>query len=258
MLSQVQQFKNLHLQNEPLILGNVWNVQSAKILEKVGYEAVGTSSAAIAQTLGYEDGENISFSDYLFIIKRIIYSTKVPVTVDLEAGFGQSADVVIDNICQLYDLGVAGLNIEDSVVQNSIRTLVDENSFTRKLEKITNALASKNIDMFLNIRCDPFLLKATNKLEESLRRIQSYAKTNINGIFLPCITDENDIKEVVKNINLPLNVLCMPGLASFDKLKELGVKRISMGSSVNSATYKKMEEICSHILEQNNFSSVFE
>lgn len=257
MSSQVQKFKALHFESEPLLLGNVWNVQSARILEKQGYKALGTSSYAVAESLGYEDGENIPFDEYLFIIKRIINCTALPLSVDLESGFGHTEELVIENISALYSLGVAGINIEDSVVKNSTRTLVDTTVFAKKLEKISNNLASRNIDMFINLRCDAFLLNIPNKLEEALIRIKAY-EPHINGIFLPGITGENDIKHIVGKTKLPLNVLGLPGLPDFNVLQQQGVKRISIGNFMNSHIYNNLEQVCFKIIENRSFSVLFQ
>jgi 2-methylisocitrate lyase-like PEP mutase family enzyme len=257
MTTKFQEFKDLHVGETPLLLGNVWNVQSAKVLEKLGYKALGTSSYAVAETLGYKDGENISFKEYLFVVERIAKSTDLPLSVDLEFGFGDTAESVVANIIQLTDLGVVGINIEDSIVQNSERTLVDASVFTKKLAYITNALAAKNIELFINVRCDAFLLNVPNKLEEAIKRVKQYETPPIHGVFLPCISDPNDIKEVVANIRSPLNVLGLPDFPDFETLKQVGVKRISIGNFVNDFIYKQMENICLQVAAKGNFSPLF-
>jgi 2-methylisocitrate lyase-like PEP mutase family enzyme len=258
MPTQFQKFKELHHQKEPLILGNVWNVQSAKVLEKMGYSAIGTSSYAVAETLGYEDGEKMPFEEYYMLINRIVNSTSLPLSVDLESGFGATDDVVIENLCRLSEIGVVGINIEDSAVTNSGRNFVNSNSFTNKLNAIRNALNSKNIAMFINVRCDAFLLNVPNKVEEAKARIQLYETANIDGIFLPCITDENEIADIVGSIKSPLNVLGLPTLPDFDTLQKLGVKRISIGNYVNEFIYKEMEKVCHTINESRSFSVLFQ
>lgn len=258
MISQVQKFKDLHNQTEPLLLGNVWNAQSAKILETLGYKALGTSSYAVAETLGYEDGENIPFEEYLMIINRIVKSTSLPLSVDIESGFGTTDEIVIDNIVRLCNIGVVGINIEDSVVKNGVRMLVDSKVFSQKIKNIATALALKNIEIFINVRCDAFLLDIPNKTEEAKKRIKLYEENDIDGIFLPCITDKNDIEEIIATIKFPLNVLGLPNLSDFNTLQKLGVKRISIGNFINGRIYKEMAEICLKIREEGNFSALFQ
>ena len=257
MTSQLQQFKQLHYNESPLLLGNVWNVQSAFVFQNLGFKAIGTSSSAIAKSLGYEDGENISFENYLFIIDRITNSVDLPLSVDLEAGYGKTEEAIVSNIARLNELGVAGINIEDSVVVNNQRSILNANDFAEKLYNITTELKSRNIELFINVRCDAFLLNLPDTLNEAMKRIGLYETTGIDGIFLPCITNETDIRKVTENTKLPLNVMCMPDLPGFDRLQDLGVKRISMGNFVNGHIYKRMEAGIKEIVANKSFSSLF-
>lgn len=252
-----KQFKALHQQTEPLLLGNVWNVQSAVILQNLQYKAIATSSMAVAETLGYQDGEQMPFEEYLLIIKRIKASTTIPLSVDLEAGYGETEDEIVKNIQLLYDLGIAGINIEDSVVHASGRVILNADDFAKKLTSITSRLKALNVDIFINARCDAFLLGLPNACIEAVNRSKLYEKAGANGIFLPCITAIDDIKTTVGSTQLPVNVMCMPGLPDFEVLQLLGVQRISMGSFLNSAVYKKAETLAQNILRERNFSGLF-
>jgi 2-methylisocitrate lyase-like PEP mutase family enzyme len=252
-----KQFKALHQQTAPLLLGNVWNVQSAVILQKQQYKAIATSSMAVAETLGYQDGEQMPFDEYLLIIKRIKASTTIPLSVDLEAGYGKTEDEIIENIKLLHDLGVAGINLEDSVVNSAVRVIVNADIFAEKLAGITSRLKALDIDIFINVRCDAFLLGLPNAINEAVNRIRLYEKAGANGIFLPCITAIDDIKATVNCTELPINVMCMPGLPDFEVLSSLGVKRISMGSFLNNAVYKRAEVLAQNIIRERNFSSLF-
>jgi 2-methylisocitrate lyase-like PEP mutase family enzyme len=252
-----KQFRTLHQQTEPLLLGNVWNVPSAVIFEKQQYKAIATSSMAIAETLGYQDGEQMPFDEYLLIIKRIKASTTIPLSVDLEAGYGETEEEIVKNIQLLHDLGIAGINIEDSVVNVSGRVIVSADSFAKKLAGITTRLKALSIDIFINVRCDAFLLSLPNACDEAINRIKHYEKSGANGIFLPCITAIEDIKTTVNCTRLPVNVMCMPGLPDFEVLRSLGVERISMGSFLNDAVYKKAAVMAQNIIREGNFSSLF-
>lgn len=250
-------FKELHNQEEPLLLGNAWNVQSAKVFEKLKFNAIGTSSAAVAETLGYKDGEYMPFEEYFFVIKRIKESTSIPLTVDLEAGYGKTNEEIAQNIKRLHTLGIAGINIEDSIVRNSAREIVSAENFAEKLAGITNHLKAENIDIFINVRCDAFLLNLPGARAEAIKRMAVYEKTNIHGIFLPCITEVEDIKATINSTKLPVNVMCMPTLPDFDVLKSLKVKRISMGNFINGSVYKKLEELTQSVVKEKNFSALF-
>jgi 2-methylisocitrate lyase-like PEP mutase family enzyme len=249
-------FTELHQQDSPLLLCNVWDVASTKIAENLGFKAIGTSSAAIAKSLGYDDGENMSFEELYYVVKRIVDNTSLPLTVDVEAGYSKTPSQVYKHIISLAELGVVGINIEDSIVDGK-RVLVNKDKFSKLIEGIKHELKNKNLDLFLNIRTDTFLLGAENALQESIERIKFYTNAGANGIFLPCITSERDISSVVEHSNLPINVMCMPELPSFNRLNELGVKRISMGNFIFDNIMVNLEKVLGDIIEQQTFESIF-
>ncbi len=257
MKNRFEEFLSLHHSNDLLHVGNVWNAQSAGVYEKLGFKVVATSSAAVAESLGYSDGEDMSFADYLFVIQRIIASTKAIVTVDLEAGYGRTAAEISSNIKRLYDLGVSGINIEDSVVTDSKRSITDAEAFAQKLSQITEQLNRDGVKMFINLRSDSFLLGLPNALEDALSRIPIYQETGVHGLFFPCVTQVSDITEITTLSKLPVNVMCMPALPSFDELQKAGVKRVSDGNFVNAYLYKALGDAMSRINAENSFASLF-
>lgn len=250
-------FRDLHAQPEPFIIANAWNAQSAKVMQKAGFKAIATSSAAVAESLGYEDGENMPFDDYLFVVKRIRETISVPLSVDMEAGYADSIPGIIDNIEQLFDEGVSGLNIEDSAIHQGKRVLADPHDFAKKIETIVTKLRSRDIDMFINLRCDPFLMNLPDARNEALRRILIYEHTGVDGIFLPEIADPSDIKAAVESTKLPLNVMALPGLPEYDILRLAGVKRISLGPFANIAVYKNLETLATGVASGKNLSLLF-
>jgi 2-methylisocitrate lyase-like PEP mutase family enzyme len=256
-MNTLELFKSLHQQQAPLLIGNVWDGQSAKVMEGLKFQAVATSSAAVAETLGYADGENMSFEEYLFMARRIKASTKLPLSIDLETGFGKTTESIVSNLKQLHQVGVVGINIEDSCIQDGERSIEHAEKFAEKLKSICTAMQDQRFELFINVRCDAFLLGLKSAREEAIRRIKLYEGTGVHGIFLPCITDIEDIKACVKATRLPLNVMCMPELPGFEKLQQAGVKRISMGNFVNKHLYKEMEQKIKLIVKQENFSSLF-
>lgn len=228
-------FKKLH--QSFFILPNVWNPQSALRIQQENFPAVATSSAAVANSLGYEDGEDMPFEDYLFIIRRILATIQIPLTVDLEMGYGKTHEAIYANVRQLAQLGVAGINIEDAVIQSSERTLQDASQFAATIAFIKSKLTNDQLDLFINVRCDTYLLNVANKQAETLARIPLYEAAGADGIFLPCISDTADITEAVNSTALPVNVMYMPGLPHFETLQKLGVKRVSMGPFLFTKLY---------------------
>jgi 2-methylisocitrate lyase-like PEP mutase family enzyme len=249
-------FEELHQQESPLLICNVWDVASTKTAEKLDFKAIGTSSAAIATSLGYDDGENMSFDELYYVVKRIIANTSLPLTVDIEAGYSRATSKIVAHVISLAELGVVGINIEDSIVESK-RYLVNKDVFSMLIKAIDNELKNKNKEVFLNIRTDTFLLGIDNALQESIERIKLYSQAGANGIFLPCITAESDISMVVEHSNLPINVMCMPELPNFNRLKALGVKRISMGNFIFDHLMTNLDSVLSDIIEQQTFESLF-
>jgi len=250
-------FKKLHQQKTPLLIGNVWDVASAKIAEQLNFQAIGTSSAAIAKMLGYPDGEAMSFEELAYMVKRIVVNTKLPVSVDLEAGYSRDPSIIARHIKQLVEVGVVGINLEDSIMDKGQRILLDSEKFANTIAQIKRLLEKEKVNLFLNIRTDTFLLGSPNKIEATKSRIQTYEKAGADGIFLPCIEKETDIKIMVESTNLPINVMAMPNLPTFERLTELGVKRISMGNFLFESMQADLQQKLQAIQQQQSFNSIF-
>jgi len=252
-----KQFNQLHNQVSPLLLGNVWDVNSALIFQKLGFKAIGTTSAAIAASLGYEDGERVPFEDLLKIIKDIQDKMHIPLTVDIEGGYSRHIDTICKNIHLLADLNISGINIEDSVVNNQ-REILEAQEFGEKIRTIKRYLTKNNIHIFINARTDFYIMGLDNPLEETLKRIKIYEKAGADGIFVPCIVSGEDIKQVVESTNLPVNVMTMPGLPDFNVLTKLGVKRISMGPFVYKNLVETFKHTISTMQQEQSFNCLFQ
>lgn len=256
-------FKQLHQQEHALLIANVWDVPSAQQAQELGFQAIGTSSAAIAATFGYEDGESMAFSTLRFVVERITSQVSLPLTVDLEAGYSDEPSIIVEHIKQLAALGVVGINIEDSLVnsnesaQASERVLVDAETFSLTLKTVKQMLNDEQIDIFVNVRTDPFLLGTQDALTQTLARISLYESAGADGVFIPCITERTDIETCVQSTSLPINVMCMPQLTNFDALADYGVRRISMGSFVFERGLKQHKASLTEVLSKKSFTPVF-
>ncbi|SHN37520.1 isocitrate lyase/phosphoenolpyruvate mutase family protein [Mucilaginibacter sp. OK098] len=248
-------FSQLHQGSAPLLLGNIWDVNSAKIFEANGYKAIGVSSQALSNTFGYDDGENLPFEILLQVAKRVVEVVNIPFSVDMEGGYSRTTTGIIDNINKLHDAGVAGINLEDTIA-GATRQLQPVAEFQRTLSAVADHISRNNLRLFLNIRTDGFLLGMPTALTETLIRINSYESAGANGIFVPCITGSADIKAVVSATRLPINVMCMPDLPGFEELRLLGVKRISMGPFLFNKVYDNARKLAKRVIGDNNFSSI--
>lgn len=255
-MNKFETFKQLHQQSEPLLLGNIWDVNSAKVFEAAGYKAIGVSSHAIASAWGYDDGEKLPFDILLQVAKRVAGVTTIPFTVDMEGGYSRTIEGITRNICLLYDAGVVGINLEDTVVNGSSRSLQSADAFQKTLLSIADYISRNNLQIFVNVRTDGFLLGLPNGLEETLARIKAYKNTGADGIFVPCITDTNDIRAVVDSTKLPVNVMCMPALPGFDELTAVGVKRISMGPFLFSKAYSHAATLAKSVISDGSLAAI--
>lgn len=237
----------------PLLLANAWDVPSAIAAEQAGYQAIGTSSAAIAAMLGYADGEQIPFDEMLLVVRRIRASTTLPLSVDIEAGYADNSSALVANVARLVALGVAGINIEDSRVAAGQRALLPAGLLAEHLAALRAAFPG----LFLNARTDTYLLGGAGALQETIARGRQYAAAGADGLFVPCITAPDEIREVAGTIPSALNVMCVPGLPDFATLAQLGVRRISMGSFVHGAAAQQLRTMLDTIRRQQSFASLF-
>ncbi|MCC2598611.1 isocitrate lyase/phosphoenolpyruvate mutase family protein [Sphingobacterium sp. FBM7-1] len=221
-------FKQLHNENQALVLGNVWDAQSAKIAEDAGFKALGTSSHAIANLLGYADGEQITVNELLFMVKRIVKAVGIPVSVDFEAGYSDDPEIVTDHVQQLKDLGIVGINLEDGKVVNGKRKLQDAHSLANKIK----AIKAHVPEMFINARADTYTTDHPQALEEAIARASLYEKAGADGLFIPLVETKDDIQKIVSSTSLPLNVFLTDNLPDLPTLHQWGVRRLSHGAKI--------------------------
>jgi 2-methylisocitrate lyase-like PEP mutase family enzyme len=247
-MKSYETFFQLHHQETPFIIANAWNVKSAQIIENSGYDAIATSSGAIADSLGYPDGEKIPFGELLYVVQRIKACTSLPLSVDLERGYTNDLTKLNDHIQELIDIGVAGINLEDAQ---------GEDIYLKKLSSIKNYLAQKNQKFFVNARTDGFLQKLDSPLEVTLGRAKKYEDAGADGLFVTGVQDITIIQEITSRVTLPVNVVAVPKLSSIEALAKSGVKRISMAVFLYRATYNHLEKVARDIKTQQSFTPLY-
>ncbi len=244
-------FKALHQNEEPLLLANVWDAHSAKLAQQAGYKALGSSSHAIANSLGFEDGENISFEQLYFVVKHIKNVVQIPLSVDFEAGYSDNPEEVAQYVKQLADIGIAGINLEDGIVKDGKRILGNPESLVEKIRAIK---ATSTI--FINARIDTYTTKHPDSLNESIARANLYKTAGADGVFVPLIQKDTDILNFITRVDLPLNVFATPQLPNYESLQKLGVKRISHGAKQYELLMKKSEEIFKDFIQSKDYKVV--
>lgn len=230
-LNQAETFSLLHRTGTPLILVNIWDPISASIVEAAGATAIATSSHALAQAYGYKDGENISIKEVARIAKRIADTCALPLTLDIESGYGCSPSNVEDSVSLILEAGAVGVNIEDGRLDGS-RTLRSIEEQQERISAARRAGERSGISLFVNARIDTYLLlknNAVDNVKETLLRAKAYLDAGANGIFVPGLADPWIINSLSKELAAPLNILLSPRTPSVSELTMLGVARISLG-----------------------------
>lgn len=231
--NQFQTFKDFHYQEDVLYLFNCWDVMSAKIIEDKGAKALATSSYAVADAWGYDDGENLPFEQLVCLSRQLIKHSHVPVTIDAEGFYADTLEILYNNARSLIATGISGVNLEDKKSSSHYYELWKANEQAERIETLKNAAESLNTDIFVNARTDVFFKEESHSVDlvrEALYRAEIYADAGADGIFIPGIDNIELIKEFCKSSPLPVNIMIHSSLT--DKRlnwKEIGVSRVSYG-----------------------------
>lgn len=226
MSAAVEDFRNLHVPGDPLILVNIWDAGSAAAVAKAGARAIATGSYGVAGALGASDGEDLSLDDALANLRRILGVTKLPVTIDMEAGYGETPAEVGASVARARDAGASGINMEDRMPgQNALLPIA------AAAERYRSAAAT---GLFVNARCDAFrgrdaAADGDALVAATLERAHAYAAAGASGLFVPFLADARLIAAICAGSPLPVNILHSPGAPSHSELAKLGVARISHG-----------------------------
>ena len=237
-----------------LVLPNVWDVAGARIVAEEGYPIIATSSAGIAWSLGFADGENISRETMLFMVERIAATTDLPVTADLEAGYGTEPEAIASTIGAAIQAGAVGANFEDSQSEDGGHRLLD---FELSVERIRAGRAQADemgIPFVINARTDGFFDGNTRSaFLETVRRANAYLEAGARCIFVPFVRDGETIGNLVRSIQGPVNILAGAQSPSLPVLQELGVARVSIGGLFSLKTYSVLRAACRHLSARGNF-----
>ena len=236
MTTRSDQLRALHVPGRPLLLANAWDVASARIVAAAGAAAIATTSAGVAWSLGYADGDRLDRDTALDPVRRIAAAVDLPVTADIEGGYAETPEGVAETIRAVVDTGAAGINFEDCRYDQPSALL----SIEQQTERIAAVRETAGADLFVNLRTDVYLRAVgaeSDRLDETLRRAAAYLKAGADGIFVPGVTDPATVRELVAGIDAPVNILVGPGAPPVAELAEAGVARISTGSSIAAASY---------------------
>jgi 2-methylisocitrate lyase-like PEP mutase family enzyme len=238
-------FRKLHEDPAgPLRLANVWDAGSARLVESLGARAVATTSAGVGWALGYPDGNLLPVKQLENLVSNIVRIVRVPVSVDVEAGYSDDPKKVGENLKAVLGSGIAGINIEDGT--DPVDLLV------AKIETIKRVAVSLGVDIFVNARTDVYLqglFPEEKRMEETVTRAARYRSAGADGIFVPALSDPKQIKEIVPAVKLPVNLMAWPGLPNAAELKQLGVRRLSSGSGIPQILWNHVAWLAKEFLE---------
>lgn len=259
---KADKFLKWHYDQDILVLLNSWDRASSKVVEGCGYKAVATTSMGIAASLGYPDCQVIPLNEMLGVIQGIVHAVHVPVTVDIEAGYGNSIPEIINSVAKFIDAGVVGINIEDSL---DLRPdLVDTMEFCERIAAIRELADSKGFHLVINARTDSFYTSSGSgqeKLAESILRGNKYREAGADCIFVQPVWEKDTIATLVREINAPINILANPSIGaglppSVQELQDLGVARLSLGSSLMKAVLAMIKKVADELSEQGTYASL--
>jgi 2-methylisocitrate lyase-like PEP mutase family enzyme len=257
---KAEMFLKFHHDREILVLLNSWDTGSSRLIEACGYKAIATTSMGIAASLGYPDCQVIQLSEMVQVITGIVNAVKVPVTVDIEAGYGNNLDEIIESVKKIIATGIVGINIEDSLELSPV--LIDEMEFCERISAIRALSDSLGFHLVINARTDSFYTSSGStleKLSESIRRGNKYREAGADCIFVQPVWEKETISTLVKEINAPINILSNPAIGaglppSVRELQDLGVARLSLGSSLMKATLALIKKVADELSEKGTYT----
>ncbi len=230
---QARVFTELHRKGNPLILFNIWDAATARIVESLGAKAIATGSNAVAISHGYKDGEELPLELALANLRRVIATVDVPVTMDFESGYAVSPEDVQANVAKVIEAGAVGINFEDQIIGGEGLYSIDDQC--ARIRAIRDLAERADVPFFINARTDIFLKLAPSEhtdahLDEAITRARAFADAGASGFFAPGLRDAPRIARLCEASSLPVNILFLADAPAPDALAELGVARVSYGS----------------------------
>jgi len=250
-LEQANTFKALHVPGRPLVLFNIWDVGSAKAVAAGGARALATGSWSVAAANGFPDGERIPLDLCIANLRRIVDAVDLPVSLDLESGYGVDPAAVGEAFARAVQAGAIGCNIEDSFPDNgSLRETADQ---VARLKAARAAADGLGVPAFLNARTDVFFQAGSDRHDEgmvaaALERGRAYADAGADGLFVPGLVGERLIGLLVEGSPLPVNIMAGAATPPAARLAELGVARISHGPGPYRQAMRALEEAARAVL----------
>ncbi len=271
--AKAERLRELHRRGSILVMPNAWDPLSARAFESCGFPAVATTSAGIAYSFGYPDGERLSRKEMAEATKRIVGAVSVPVTADVEAGYGPSAEDAAETARAVVEAGAVGLNLEDatdasppgqdgSPGEEAVGPLVELAAQVEKIRAVVAAGEETGVPLVVNARTDVYWRSVGDdpgrRFRETIRRANAFLEAGADCVFVPGVKDPETILELTREISGPLNVLAGPGVSTIPELANLGVRRVSVGSGPARAVMGLVRRIGWELLDDGTYASLSE
>jgi 2-methylisocitrate lyase-like PEP mutase family enzyme len=243
--SRAEEFRRLHVAGDPVVLFNAWDAGSARAIAAGGVRAIATGSWSVAAAHGYPDGEALPLDLAIANLERIVRAVELPVTIDLESGYGKRPAAVSESTTRAIKAGAVGCNLEDSIAGgDSLYTSQDQAARIRAARAAADRMS---VPFFINARTDVFLHAEASRhdaalVDAALERAAAYAAAGASGLFVPGLTDAELIGRLCTASPLPVNVMVLPALPARGVLAKLGVARISHGPGPYRAAMRFLED----------------
>jgi 2-methylisocitrate lyase-like PEP mutase family enzyme len=253
---QANDFLALHSAPTILILPNAWDVASEKIFELEGFKAIGTTSAGIASTLGYADGQKMGLAENMEVVQRLVNHTTLPVSADIEAGYALSIEGVVTAATAVLNVGAVGLNLEDST-GDPHTPLFDIALQQEKIRAIREMSVVKGIHLVINARTDVYMVhdESTRNLRDAIDRGNAYKEAGADCIFVPDMgtLDKQTMETLVKEIDVPLNIIAGATTPPISELQDIGVARVSVGPRPMRAVLSLLRKIAQELMTTGTY-----
>jgi 2-methylisocitrate lyase-like PEP mutase family enzyme len=246
-------FRSLHVRGNPLLLANAWDAGSARVIESCGAAVIATTSAGLAWSHGYPDGDALPTAILTAAIAEIARVLSVPLTADIEGGYSSDPEEVGNVVARVIDAGAVGINLEDGTGSPDL--------LCAKIAAAKAAAARSGVDLFVNARTDVYLkslVPPDRAHAETIARAGRYGDAGCDGIFVPGVTDATTIGALATAVSLPLNIMVRPTLPPVAQLAKLGVSRVSSGSAISQAAYGIAQRAAAQFLQDGRYSAMYE
>jgi 2-methylisocitrate lyase-like PEP mutase family enzyme len=255
--AKAEAFRAMHDRSRILVLPNAWDAMSARVIEEAGARAIATTSAGVAFSVGYPDGEAMPRDEMIAAIARIARVVTIPVSADIESGFASDARELAEMIRRVIDAGAVGINLEDQI-HDGTHSLYDLDTAVDRVRVAREAANSGGLPLVINARTDVYLLgigEPDTRFEHAIRRANAYRKAGADCLFLPAVIRRADIERIVPALEGPLNLLAFPGLPTVSELEQLGVARVSVGTGLTLNAMSGLKKTVGELLGTGNYES---